>query len=230
MAENHSGAVTCWTLIHGAASGNKTDRSDFSHRYLPVVRSFFDARWRGSPLRTFVDDAVQEVFLDCLREGGVLAKAVERPPKNFHAFLLGAVRNVALRVERRWARSEARREPGSFHPDEMPSPDDTPSKLFDRLWAVSMIRQAGELQRRRARDGDAAARRRVELLRLRFEEGLAVREIAARWGEDPKAVHWVYRRARQEYLRCLREVLAFHNPGAADLAEQEFHRLLSLVE
>ena len=229
MEDQPDGQVTCWTLIRAAASGNKRDRSEFAHRYLPVVRSCLQARWKRSPLQQLVEDAVQEVFLECFRQEGVLDKAGVNRPKKFHAFLLGVVRNVALRVERRWARREARRDPETFHPDEMPSREERLSKLFDRAWAMAMIQQAGELQQRRASRGDAAAKRRVEVLRLCFEEELPIREIAARWGEDPKSVHGLYRTARQEYRDCLREVVAFHHPDTAEDHEEEYQRLLSLI-
>ena len=73
-------------------------------------------------LKGQVDDAVQEVFLDCFRHGGVLAKAAARPLESFQAFLRGAVRKVALRTERRRARQSARRAP--YGPDRLPSDDD----------------------------------------------------------------------------------------------------------
>jgi hypothetical protein len=56
--------------------------------------------------------------------------------------------------------------------------------------------------------------RRVELLRLRFQDGLPIRSIASRWGEDPAKVHHEYATARAEFRAALREVVAFHRPGA----------------
>ena len=103
------------------------------------------------------------------------------------------------------------------------------SKLFDRQWAVSVIQQAGELQEQQANASDDGARRRVELLKLRFEEGLPIREIATRWGEEADDVHAAYRRARKEYRRCLHEVVAFHNPGADGEIERQCERLLALL-
>ncbi len=230
MESYRSDGFTCWSLIEGAAAGDERHRSEFSHRYLPMLRTCFERRWRGSPLRSLVDDAVQEVFLACLREGGVLAKAANGPTKKFRALLHGTAKNIALRVERRWSREQGRREPGSFWPDEHSSDDETFSKQFDRAWALSLIHRAAELQRSRAQADDEAARGRVELLRLRFEEGLSIREIAERWQEKVGDLHWVYRRARTEYESCLREVVAFHNPGAAKELEGEYQRLLQLIE
>ena len=69
---------------------------------------------------------------------------------------------------------------------------------------------------------------RVELLRLRFDEGLDMREIAARWDESSEAVKLAYRKARKEFRECLREVVAFHHPGHRN-TERECKRLLTLL-
>jgi RNA polymerase sigma-70 factor (ECF subfamily) len=61
---------TCWTVIRAAAAGSPQGREELAHRYLAVVRAYRAARWRGSPLRPDLDDAVQEVFVECFRQGG----------------------------------------------------------------------------------------------------------------------------------------------------------------
>ena len=68
---------------------------------------------------------------------------------------------------------------------------------LDREWARLLMRDAAEHHARTALARGAAARRGVEVLRLRFQEGLAIRDIAARWNEDPAAVHRRYREARE---------------------------------
>lgn len=222
--------ATCWTVICGAAAGDAGDRDEFAHHYLPLVRSCFATRWHGSALGQQTDDAVQEVFLECLREGGLLAKVASEPPRSFHAFLFGAIKNVALRVERRDARRDARLPRAAVEPDAVPAADDSLSRLFDRLWALALVRRAIELHRRRAeRAADPEALRRVEVLRLRFEEDLPIRAVAARWGVPAEAVHALYRKARSEYRNCLREMVAFHHPGAPESVETEYDRLLALI-
>ena len=57
---------------------------------------------------------------------------------------------------------------------------------------------------------DEEAHRRLELLSLRFGDGLALREIAARWQCDPTELHVAYARARREFGRALRGVLREH--------------------
>jgi RNA polymerase sigma-70 factor (ECF subfamily) len=110
--------------------------------------------------------------------------------------------------------------------------DDEPSlaRVFDRAWAQALIREAVRRQAEHARARGPAAERRVELLRLRFHDGLPVREIARLWDADPARLHHDYATARQEFLAALREVVAFHQPGppaAVDRACAELVALLS---
>jgi DNA-directed RNA polymerase specialized sigma24 family protein len=198
--------LTCWTLIRGAAAGDPVARERFASVYLPIVKAYFVARWRNSPRD--VDDGAQDVFVECFRSGGLLEKVEADRPGGFRAFLLGAVRNVARR-------HEARRLPVGPVPDGLPADDTGPEIAFDRGWARALLREAAAVQQESAdRDGPAAARR-VQLLRLRFHDGLPIRDIARRWGEDPAKVHHEYATARDEFRAALRQVIAFHHPSAA---------------
>jgi RNA polymerase sigma-70 factor (ECF subfamily) len=67
------------------------------------------------------------------------------------------------------------------------------------------------------------------LLRLRFHDGLPVRDIAARWDADPAKLHHEYARAREEFRAALREVVAFHQPGSADAIDRACADLLGLL-
>ena len=59
-------------------------------------------------MRHDLDDAVQEVFVECFRQGGVLEAAVDGRVPSFRAFLYGVVRNVARRFESRTAPAASR--------------------------------------------------------------------------------------------------------------------------
>ena len=223
-----SGESTCWTVVRGAAAGDAAQCAEFVRRYEPVVRAYLGARWRGGPLAQETDDAAQEVFLDCLAPGGAVARADPARPGGFRAFLFGVARNVALRVERRRARDRLRPGAGAVDPDEVVADATSPSAAFDRAWARAILREAAARQREAARTAGPAALRRVELLALRFEQGLPIRDIAARWGEAPRHVHHEYERARDEYRAALREVVAFRVPGTPGEVERECARLLAL--
>src|SRR2546421_635090 len=103
------------------------------------------------------------------------------------------------------------------------------SRLFDRTWARAVMEEAARLQRERAAERGPEAVRRVELLRLRFEENLPIRTIAERWGVDPAHLHHAYAVARQEFRAALLEVVAFHQPGGPAELGQEAARLLKAL-
>jgi DNA-directed RNA polymerase specialized sigma24 family protein len=213
---------TCWTMIHAAADGDPAEREEMARRYLGVVRVYLAARWRGSSLRDEIDDATQAVFVECFREGGVLDAAGHGRVPGFRAFLYGVIRNVAARFEGRPAR------PSGPLPD-VAADNPTQSRLFDRTWARAIMAEAGRLQRVRAEERGPEAVGRVELLRLRFEENLPIREIARLQAVDPATVHKSYALARKEFRQALLEIVAFHHPGSAvELAEEAASLLKAL--
>jgi RNA polymerase sigma-70 factor (ECF subfamily) len=221
---------TCWTLLRDAAAGDEAPRAEFAARYAPVVRAYLAARWRGSKLIRELDDSIQEVFIECLREGGLLDRARAEEPGGFRAFLYGAVRNVALRAEARWARQLSREPTDVVDLEGIPGREEAISRVYDRAWAKTVVREAAERQSAlAARCGDAALRR-VELLRLRFHEGMPIREIARLWGLDAAFLHHEYARARQEFRSALRDVISAQHPGSPEDVDRHCAQLLSLLE
>jgi hypothetical protein len=91
------------------------------------------------------------------------------------------------------------------------------------------MREAAELQAALAREKGAEATQRVELLRLRFHEGMAIRDIARLWGADPARLHHDYAQARQEFLSDLREVVGLHERCPPERLEAECTRLQELL-
>jgi RNA polymerase sigma-70 factor (ECF subfamily) len=217
---------TRWSLIHDAARGEAAARTAFARAYEPVIRAYLGARWRGSPLVGEIDDAVQEVFVDCFKDAGALERVDPARGPGFRAFLRGVVRNVALRAERSGARRKARPGSAAFDADRVATDEDALSTVFDRAWAKAVVRQAAALQVEHARAKGDGALRRVELLRLRFEEGLPVRTIADRWGAEPTDVHRAYARARREFEVALREVVTGVHPGSKEEVRAECLRIL----
>jgi DNA-directed RNA polymerase specialized sigma24 family protein len=213
---------TCWTVIRAAAAGSPTDREELARRYLGPVRAYLAARWHGSALHDDLDDATQEVFVECFRHGGAVEAAGAGRAPHFRAFLYGVIRNVARRFESRPVRTA-----GPL-PD-IAADDLSQSRLFERTWAQAIMAEATRLQRQRAAEGGPEAVRRVELLRLRFEENLPIRDIAERWGTDAARLHHAYALARQEFRAALLAVLAFHQPGGPAELEQEAASLLKAL-
>ena len=82
----------------------------------------------------------------------------------------------------------------------------------------SRIAQRGSAPPGRAAQlAGAAAAHRVELLRLRFHDGLPIREIARRWNCNADAVHRDYARTREEFKAALSEVVSYHYPGSGSI-------------
>ena len=223
--------ATCWTVVRGAAAGQERERDEFARRYLPIVRAYLGARWKDSPLRGDLDDTVQDVFVACFKAGGALEHADSRHPAGFRAFFYGVVRNVAREHERKKARGKERQPASSFRYENVPSDDEGLATLFDRAWAMSLLHHAVERHKEKAEQAlDETSLRGVELLRLRFEDGLPIREIAGRWDMHPAKIHKEYARARDAYKDALTEVVAFHHPGHPGEVERECARLLALFK
>ncbi len=219
-------ASTCWIVIRGAAAGRREDREEFARRYLPVVHGYLAARWRDSAWRDEVDDAAQEVFLACLRDGGALEQVDPERGSDFRAFLFGVARNVARRVEKDRARRSARE---GARVEDVEDDEEGFSTFFDRAWAQAIVREAADALRARLAGRGGEAARRAEILRLRFHEGLPIREIARLWQVEAAHLHHEYARAREEFRGALLEVVAFHRPGPQAEVEQECARLLGLL-
>ena len=221
-------------LVRGAAEGREGDRDRFARCYEDVIRAYLGAKWRGWPLYDELDDAVQEVFIECFRQGGVLDRVERDRPGGFRAFLFGVVRNVAMRFERARGQKREHAKPGSVARD-IARDEATLSQVFDRAWANALLREAAVAMEHRAahasenRSRGIGAQRRVELLKLRFEDDLPIREIARRWDSEATTLHKEYARAREEFKAALLEVLAFHHTDTAAELEERCFALLQLV-
>jgi DNA-directed RNA polymerase specialized sigma24 family protein len=218
---------TCWTVLRAAADGDSAARSSFLRTYEATIRGFLAARWRGRMLSTEVDDATQDVLIECLKTDGVLARA-DADRGDFRGLLFGVARNIARRFEERAQQRGRLRPEDSGWLRHVASDDPGQATLFDRGWARSLVRQAKKLHQARALLDGEAGRRRIELLERRFGDDEAIRHIAAAWGVPAQNVHNAYRKARTEFYRCLMEIVGAHAPDGADL-DAECRRLLGLL-
>ncbi|MCU0724618.1 MAG: sigma-70 family RNA polymerase sigma factor [Planctomycetes bacterium] len=220
---------TCWDLIRGAASGRSEDRDEFARRYLPIARAYLCTRWEGTSLVQSVEDAVQEVFLDFFRKDGAFDRLDEQAEGGFKPYFYGVVRTVALHFETRRARRHEHEPQQAVDSALIASRETSLSTLFDRAWALSLVDQAVESHGEWAKARGAEALRRVELLRLRFQDGLPIRDIAARWNEEPARVHKEYAKARREFRERLYDVVAAHGPGTPGEIERRVAGLLAAL-
>jgi len=222
---------TSWPLVLNAAAGQPDDREAFARKYSKPVRAYLSRRWQSSRLRSDIDDAVQEVFVECFREGGVLDRLREKRPESFRRFLRGVVRNVALRYETRVGLRLERVPPSSVNVGTVPSDELTASRVLDRSWARALLRQAARLQQDRAVEKGERAVERIALLRLRHVDGLPIREIAERWSADAAHLHKEYARAREEFRAALTDVVRFYFPErSAHEVDESCRDLLGLLQ
>lgn len=221
--------TTSWTLIHEASVGADAAREAFVRRYQPAIETALRMRWRTGAARGEIEDAAQEVLFDCLRDGGALGRADPERAGGFRPYLRGIVRTVALRWEaRRHRHREQGVATGHWELEADPRAGDI-ERAFDRAWAEDLVREAADRLRAWADTRGAAARRRVEILELRFAEGLPTRRIAEQLGLPAKQVQKQYALARAEYEAMLRQVVAVHDPGSEEQVAAECRALLAIL-
>jgi RNA polymerase sigma factor (sigma-70 family) len=227
--------TTCWTLIRDAADGHSAARDEFARLYQPVVRTFLMQRWRTAAGALDLDDAVQDVFVDCLRDDGALRR-VDVKSGDFRPFLYGVVRNVARRHEERLAQRERRHV--AMGDQDFKADESGAATVFDRAWARAMMKEAARVMRelaavddQRSSKSDGRATRRVELLQLRFQNETPIREIARLWNVEADWLHHEYATARQEFHRALLQVIAFQHPeGTREQHIEICHSLLGALK
>lgn len=228
MSMSWNSDTTCWDLIRAAASGDVAERERFVIWYQSPIRAYLIARWRGSRYMDFLDDAVQEVFAECFRSEGPLQR-IDPEQGGFRAYLYGLVRNVARQCERKFFNTRELTVEGDMMLAELAQDEAVLSGIFDRAWAQAVMKQAADVQRQHAQVAGVDALKRIELLQLRFYEGMPIRDIAARWGMDPAKVHREYAKARSEFRSALFEVIAAQQPGSAKELQQRAMELISLL-
>ena len=92
--------LTSWALVGLAGTSHCAARAEFASRYDKFVRRVLAKRWLGSPYRIYFDDAIQEVFVECFKSGGVIAKANPEQGASFRTLLFRVTTHVAARFER----------------------------------------------------------------------------------------------------------------------------------
>jgi RNA polymerase sigma factor (sigma-70 family) len=221
---------TCWTTIRAAGEGDQRALDQFARVYRPYICALLAERWRDPRDRNDLEDTAQKVLMECIKEGGPLAAACPDRPGGFRAFLRGVVRNLAKRAERDRARADARCEDKPEDLGQVPESSDTPSRHEDREWARALMREAGEVHADQARQAGPDAERRLELLRLRFFDGLAYDEIAGRLQTDVEDLYRDYQKARGEFKAALVKTVRCHYPGmTAGEVKQKCADLLGML-
>jgi RNA polymerase sigma factor (sigma-70 family) len=216
-----AGQTTCWTIIDAAADGGPDERQQFALQYEPLVRAYLGARWKNSALRQEVSDACQDFFVYCFRENGSLERVERGREGGFRAYLYSTARIIARRWEEQSARQQVRPSSTELNLGDIESDDTRLSQIFDRAWAEIVVKEAVQRHKESAERSGSEGVRRVELLNLRFCEGLPIRKIATLWDVDAAQLHREYAKARDEFSQALFDVVQFHHPTATT---GEIHR------
>ncbi len=220
---------TSWTVIQAAAEGDADARERFAALYTPALQAYFRKRWQHNPVIAEVADAVQEVFVDCFKPSGVLERADRNRDAGFRAFFYGVARTTAWGFERAHATKLDRDSQGGLDAEEMPADGDELTKVFDREWARSVVQEAAFVHRQRAETVGGRELLRVEILRLRFEGGQPIREIASQLKLTPELAHKEYSRARKSYRIVLEEVVSAHYPSDGTAVGERCREVLRLL-
>lgn len=201
---------TCWTLIDAAADGEAASRDAFARRYADAARAYLANRWRGTRFLPALEDALQEVLLDCFKSGGVLDRSGDIARGCFRGFFVSVVRNVARRVETRSARSREKPPTREWDFDGFEGRDATASLVFDQAWARALVRDvAREIRTAAAATPPGSKERlRCRLLGARFEEQRSIAAIAADWEVDAKALRREFAEAKEVFRAALRTRVA----------------------
>jgi DNA-directed RNA polymerase specialized sigma24 family protein len=203
---------TSWTLILAAASRAPAEQARFTERYAPVIEAYLVSRLGVPSEHEDVREAIQEVFLQCFKQGGAL-QGVDPARDGFRAFLYGVTRNVALMAERRRARRRERQPPhsGVF---ERSTDDATLSHVFDAAWAELVVGEARALVEERATRRGGRAVLRAKALELMYRDDLPPREIAPLLVVEVKEVYKLLETGRMEFRAAVLQVMARYSPEA----------------
>ena len=205
---------TCWTKLKEAVVDDKK-RQTFTILYEPVLRASLEARWQQPSLTGNILPAIQAIFDESYRQGRALEQIDSEAQGELRIFLYKIARAVATKLESDASVTEQ-------------IDEDRMAQVFDRAWAVCMMRQAAKMQAERAR-GNEKAERRLQLLRVHFYGGVPMVTIAKLWTTDINDLDTEYEVAQQEFEAALEEVLVFHNPRTWAETEEESARVLALL-
>ncbi|MEM7201322.1 MAG: hypothetical protein AAF628_13705 [Planctomycetota bacterium] len=206
---------THWTVVLAAADGDPTAREAFAARYLPVARAYLGARWRGRPQMAALEDAVQEILTERLRDDGGVA-ALDRETKgSFRTFLADVVRGVAERTEAK--EMAAKIDDAATAMVEATVAPSTAARLadeaqlrtvFDQAWARSIMQETADRLAAAAQAAGGAPARRSQLLHLHYHERQPLEQAAEGCGIAGDAAEREMALARAEFATILRRVVA----------------------
>jgi RNA polymerase sigma-70 factor (ECF subfamily) len=208
-------ATTRWSLVIAAAEPGATGSADalaaLCESYWHPVYHYIRRSGRdGDAAR----DLTQAFFTRMIAKNDV--RQADRDRGKFRTFLLASVRHF-LANEHDAATAQKRGGGAAHLPSDAdeeerryarePVDRDTPDRLFERRWALSVIDTAMTRVAEQYADGDR--RRLFELLRpsLAGEEPTSYEELSAKLNTTPGALRVALHRLRRAFREALRDVI-----------------------
>ncbi len=229
--------TTHWSMVIEAgrkdSAGADAALSDLCEAYWYPLYAY--ARRRGLPAEE-AEDRTQGFFAALLEKEWIVRADPERG--RFRAFLLTAFKR---HLGRERARERTQRRGGGrttlrldFEDGERryslePTHVDTPERLFDRRWALTLL--AGTMGRLAAEfeeDGKAELFREIKVFLPGADAAGPQAEIAERLGMTTGAVKVAVHRLRTRYRECLRTQIAQTVESASEIDEELGELLASL--
>jgi len=230
-------ATTRWSVV--LAAGGEDDSS----KARDALATLCEAYWY--PLYAFVrrrghkaeeaQDLTQAFFARMLEKH--FLRDVHPELGRFRSFLLACLKHF-LSNEREKARALKRG--GGLKPISIdshaaeqryrlePADDETPEKLFERQWAVTLLSQTlSQLEAEAERDGRGELFAQLKVY-LTGEQGPSYAEVAARFDMTEDAVKAAVYRLRKRYRKCLREQIA-QTVADEEQVEQEIQDLFAAL-
>lgn len=195
--------MTSWHLVGLAGTDTDLARREFALRYEKFVRRVLAKRWLGTVFRHDFDDAVQEVFFECFKPGGVIEKADVNRGGSFRSLLYQVAFHVAARFERT-RRQQHLREGADDWLGELPSQDLSGFEAVTREEVTDLVREA---LRRMLQHHDPDIRSRGQLLERRTCQNERINVIADGDPELAKRLHREHSKAKMEWKQYLVDVV-----------------------
>jgi RNA polymerase sigma-70 factor (ECF subfamily) len=168
-------------LRRAALAGDESAWRAWYHECFDALFAY--VLWRCAGLRDVADEVVQETWLTAVRRVRHFDPAAGTFPGWLRGIAAHLLRNRFRRERRRAALAPAG---GAYFMSRTPEPADAESMRRER--AERIARALAELPERHE-----------AVLRAKYLEGRAVADIAAEWGETPKAVESLLTRAREAF-------------------------------
>lgn len=195
--------LTSWQLVGLAGTDADGARRAFALRYESFVRRVLAKRWLGTEYGVDFDDAIQDVFVECFKAGGVIEKADPARGASFRTLLFQVTSHVAARFERTRRRDRAHTHDVT-PPDDVPAPDLSGYEAVTREEVSDLVREA---HRRMATHHDAVVRERATLLDRHTCRGESILSIAGGDHAAAARLHREHSKAKKEWKAYLVEVV-----------------------